>query len=287
MESRLEFSYYPGCSLHGSGEEYDLSIRAVLGRLDIGIRELSDWTCCGASSAHILDDSLSILLAQRNLRLSDESGRDVVVPCAACYSRLKFAEKAAHENQGARGGAERQVRVLHIHDLLARPQVLAMIRKKTVRPLTGLTVVPYYGCLSVRPPKVVGEPAYENPTSLDQVIEAVGAKVVRWSYKTDCCGGSFSLSRPDVVRKLSGDLLGAAVAAGGECLAVDCPMCQANLDTRQEEIRKERGTNEHLPVFFITELIALAMGIGDADKWLARHLVDPRELLARKNFARI
>ena len=280
----MELTYYPGCSLYGTSEEYDLSIREVCQAVDVSLLELEDWTCCGASSAHAINDLLATGLASRNLELARQSGRDVLVPCAACYSRLKFAEKEMAANPGLKSvsGKPSSVGIVHIHDMLAKPEVIDAIKQKIVRPMSELAVVPYYGCLTVRPPKVVGASAPENPIALDRVLEAISATVVPWSYKTDCCGGSFSLSRPDVVRKLSGDLMDAVLEAGGDCLVTDCPMCQANLDTRQGEIEAERGKSYKLPVLFITELVALAMGVGRVDKWLSKHLVDPKPLFAGK-----
>ena len=280
----MELSYYPGCSLHGTSEEYDQSIRAICRTLDVDLVELEDWTCCGASSAHAINHNLATLLAARNLDLADQLDRDLLVPCAACYSRLKFAQKAIIKDPitWTESGKIPAVRVVHIHDLLAEPEMIDALSAKVVRPLEDLAVVPYYGCLTVRPPKIVDAVDPENPTALDRLLEALGARVVPWSYKTDCCGGSFSLSRPDVVMKLSGDLMEAALEAGGECLVTDCPMCQANLDTRQAQIETEREKSLGLPVFFITELIALALNVGPVSSWLKKHLVDPRTLLSGK-----
>lgn len=280
----MELTYYPGCSLHGTSEEYNHSILAVCRSLGLELRELEDWTCCGASSAHALNDELATRLALRNLVLAGQTDREMLVACAACYSRLKFADKAISEDPKAwlEDELPPMVRIVHIHDLLARPELIETIRKKIAKPLGGLRAVPYYGCLTVRPPKVMNATRPENPTALDEVLETLGAEVMQWSYKTDCCGGSFSMSKPEVVRKLSGDIMDAAVHAGGECLVTDCPMCQANLDTRQGEIEQERGKTYDMPIFFITELLALALGEADVEKWLSRHIVDPRPLLKRK-----
>ncbi len=281
----VEYSYYPGCSLQGSSSEYDHSIRAVCRALDIGMTELDGWTCCGASSAHALDESLSILLAAHNIDLADKVGKDILVGCAACFSRLKFAEKAMRDEprRWAESKTAPSVGIVHIHDLLCEDRIMDKIKKLAVKPLKGLNVIPYYGCLTARPPKVVDAPNPENPQALDEIVKALGANLTPWSRKTDCCGGSFAISKTEIVRKLSGDLFEAAKHAGGDCIVTDCPMCQANLDSRQKEIAEERGIPLDMPVFFITELIALAFGIDNTQKWLAKHLVDPRPLLAQKD----
>lgn len=285
----MELSYYPGCSLHGTSEEYEESIRAVFAGLEVPLHELEDWTCCGASSAHVMNDRLAHLLAARNLVLAERAGKDVLVPCAMCFSRLKFAEKAGSteirrwtENQTD----QHPVEIVSIHDLLVKGEVLNAIRAKITKPLAGLKAVPYYGCLTVRPPKIVDADRPEDPVALDEILAALGAEVIPWSFKTDCCGGSFSLSKPEVVRKLSGDLMEAAQHAGADCFVADCPMCQANLDSRQAEIAAERTMDYRLPVFFITELITLAWGMDkESNKWFSKHLVDPRPVLKERGLS--
>jgi heterodisulfide reductase subunit B len=120
---------------------------------------------------------------------------------------------------------------------------------------------------------------------MDEVLRLLGAEVVNWSYKTDCCGGNLALTRPDIVRRLSGNLFEAARESGGEVIVTDCPMCQANLDTRQKEIEIERMTTFKMPVVYITELVAAAMGLPEARSLWPKHLVDPRPLLKRKGLA--
>ena len=280
----VELSYYPGCSLSGSSAEYDHSIRAVCRALSIDLAELEDWTCCGASSAHAMNESLSIMLPARNVEIADETGKDLMVPCAACFSRLKFAEKAMRRNPGRWTEKKKSpsVRIVHIHDLFTDPEMMEKIRGLVVHPLKGLNAIPYYGCLTNRPPKVVDAQNPENPATLDKILEVLGAGVMPWSHKTDCCGGSFSISKPEIVRKLSGNLFAAAKRAGGDCLVTDCPMCQANLDSREKEIEKERNEVFGMPVFFITELMALSFGVGKTNKWFAKHLFDPRPLLKER-----
>ena len=150
------------------------------------------------------------------------------------------------------------------------------------RPLAGLKGVAYYGCLSQRPPKVTDADQPENPVSMDRLLETIGMEVCPWSYKTDCCGASLTLTRLDVIHKLSGDLFEAAQEAGAECLVTDCPMCQSNLDTREGEIEVLRGKRFDLPVFYVTELIALAFGDRRTSRWWKKHFVDPAPLLRRK-----
>ena len=282
----MEVSYYPGCSLHGMAAEYDDSVRSVCRALGIGLVELADWNCCGASSAHFIDDDLAIRLPARNMAIAEREGRELLVPCSACFHRLKHADKELRKDsarwisQPYEGAAE----VFHINDFFDRPELLGVVKRKVTRPLTGLAGVAYYGCLSQRPPKVTDCRSPENPLSMDNVMRVIGMEARPWSYKTDCCGASLPLTRPDVVRKLCGDLFEAAVEAGAECLVTACPLCQSNLDTMQAEVEAERGTRYALPVFYLTELMAVALGDDDGESagWWKRHFVEPTALLESK-----
>ncbi|MGE5252919.1 MAG: CoB--CoM heterodisulfide reductase iron-sulfur subunit B family protein [Planctomycetaceae bacterium] len=274
----MRVSYYPGCALHGTGREYDESTRAVSGLLGVELGELPDWNCCGASSAHVTDESLAHRLVARNLAIAAREGRDLVVPCAACYSRFKAGEK----EREAEGGAKLDLRILSLLEFLVEDGLMEQMKGRIQRPLKGLKMVSYYGCLLVRPPKVTGAKRYENPEEMDRVLSLLGAEVMPWSYKTDCCGGSLVLTRTDIVRRLSGKLYEKALEAGAEAIAVACPLCQSNLDSRQEEISREAGKDYRIPILYITELIGLSLGHPDAGKWFRRHFVDPGKLLASK-----
>jgi heterodisulfide reductase subunit B len=275
-----EISYYPGCSLEGTAGEYDGSIRGVASLLDIKLHELEDWTCCGASSAHCTNEELAIELAARNLAIAEKSDRELLVPCVACYSRFKWAEKEAKEHPEKIHFSYRgNVPIRYVLDFFCEKPILEEIKKKITKPLSGLKVACYYGCLTVRPPKVTGIKEYENPQHMDHLMECLGAEPIPWSYKADCCGASLVLTRTDIVRKLSGKLLSMAKEAEADVLVTGCPMCQSNLDTRQDELEKEVGENFNLPILYFTELMGLAFGHKDAKKWLGRHITDPIKVL--------
>jgi len=283
----MKVSYYPGCSLLGTAKEYDQSTRAVCSTLGIELEELEDWNCCGATSAHSTDDFLSLALPARNLSLADEKGMDLIVPCAACFQRLKVAEKKLLEKPLPDFPYKGKAKVRHLLELLSEEEVLKQIKEKIRKPLSGLRVACYYGCLVVRPPKITDAADYEDPQSMDKLMKLAGAQSVSWSYKTDCCGGSPVLTRPDVVRRLIRRLLDMALEAGAECLVTCCPMCQGNLDTRQRELSEETGKDYHVPVFYFTELLGLALDLPQADDWLKHHLVNPKSLLEAKGLSEV
>ncbi len=283
----IEVSYYPGCSLHGTAREYDESIRGVCSILNIQLHELEDWTCCGASSAHCTDELLALQLAARNLAIAERRGIELLVPCVACYSRFKIAEKEVKENPDGHSKEiqfpyQGKVPIRYALDFFCDEEVLKEVKRKKVKPLLGLKVVCYYGCLTVRPPKVTGIHDYENPQHMDRLMEVLGAESIQWSYKTDCCGASLVMTRTDIVRSLGKKLLSMAREAEADCLVTGCPMCQSNLDSRQEELEKEVGQKFDLPILYFTELMGLALGHRDVKKWLGRHLTDPIKVLNNK-----
>ena len=281
----MDVSYYPGCSLGGVAREYGESTEAVAMMLGIELKELEDWSCCGAASAHVTNDMLALALPARNLGIADKTGLDLVVPCAACYSRLKTAEKelqSGKDIEGISGKYQGDFHIKHLTDFLWEDVGEKAILEKVKKPLKGLSPVCYYGCLITRPPKVTDARDPENPESMDNLMKTLGAEVKNWSYKTDCCGGDHVLTLPRVVWKLVQKLLDMAEEAGADSIVAGCPMCQSNLDSRQKEISRETGKKYHVPVFYFTELMGLAFGDPSVEKWLSRHMVDPRPLLKKK-----
>jgi heterodisulfide reductase subunit B len=280
----VKVSYYPGCSLHSTGLEYGKSTVEVCETLGIELNELNDWNCCGASSAHCTDEVLAIELATRNLATAEDAGLDLVIPCAACFQRFKVAEKHVQEGKEPVVDTPYQgkVPIKHLLDFLIEEENLSAIKKKITKPLKGLKAVCYYGCLITRPPKVTDAKSYENPQQMDELLTLLGVDVHPWSYKTDCCGGSLMLAREDIVAQLTGKLIQKAEEAGAECIVTACPLCQANLDTKQAFISKNMGREVRFPAFYFTELLGLAFGSGEVDGWLKKHVVDPCALLKSK-----
>ena len=282
-------AYYPGCSLHSSATEFDTSTRAVCAALDMRLIEPEGWVCCGSSAAHRADPASASSLPQTNLSLIEQSGfNEVVMPCAACFNRHKAVqfESRQHPDPGAQAGAApgpgspETLRVSSLAEAIVRHVGAEQLAAKVERPLTNLTVVSYYGCLLTRPPQVTGAQHPENPTELDVLLAALGADVVDWSYKTACCGGAHSLTRPDIVVKLSGDLVRHAQSVGAEAIAVSCPLCQMNLDARQFLM----NVAEPLPILYFTQLLALALSLPEEAAGWDKNLVDPKPLLREKGF---
>lgn len=269
----MKLSYYPGCSLQGTALDYDKSVREVCAALDIELLEIPDWNCCGASSAHMTNHEVGNRLPMRNLLLNMDHQHDILVPCAACYQRLRAADLALREDPEFWDIASYSpdFRILHISTFLADPEVIERIQERITRPLADLPIACYYGCLSLRHPKVTGAQEFEMPTTLETIVEALGAAPVRWSHRTECCSGSLTMARPDIARKLVGDINTAARRGGARAFVTDCPMCQANLESRQLDNNPE----DSLPAFFATELIVAAMNGVYPQKQKKLHLVRP------------
>jgi len=277
----MELNYYPGCSATSTGQEYDRSVRAVFKVLGVELHELDDWNCCGASSAHSTNRALAAALPARNLAIAQRSGLDMLAPCAACYSRHKAADHILRHDPQKRGRIEEQVGFSYTGQVHVRPPVdvvltdigLDKVRARVTKPLKGLKVVSYYGCLLVRPPEIAEFDDPEHPVMMDQLLLALGADVKSWSYATDCCGGGLNLTKSSVAVRLVGRLTDFAREAGAEALVTACPLCQVSLEMRQA------GNGPKMPVVYFTELMGLAFGLEGTDGWWGKHLIDPRPWL--------
>jgi len=290
MEKPLSYSYYPGCSLHASASEYDLSTRELFKALGIGLTEVPDWFCCGATPAHNVDELLSLSLCAKNLELADKVEGDMAVACASCFSRLKTAQHVLGVSDVKRKQVEKAIdapvkldsNVKHLLEILAKDLGLERLAAAVSKPLTGLKVACYYGCLLTRPADVPNLDCAEAPTIMEKVVEAVGAETVAWTHRLECCGANFTLSRPGVVIQLTNAVLESAKAAGADCIMVGCPLCHGNLDIRQKEIEGVYNTSYGLPVFYLTQLIGISVGLGADKLGLDAMMVNPMPLLKEK-----
>ena len=282
----MKYAYYPGCSLDSTGIEFNLSTKAVCKALNVELWEIPDWNCCGSSSAHVTNPYLSLGLPARNMAIAEEAGLDVAIPCAACYARSKNVELAVKESDdtsrkvammiGREYKGESKARALvdvFYHDLGTE-----MIKQKVQKPLKGLKVLTYYGCLFVRPTKTAFDDA-ENPISMDEIMTALGAEVMSWSSKTECCGASLSACKSTVGFPMIEKILDDAQKSGADCIVTACPMCMANLDMRQEQIGKKKGVHYGLPVYYITELLGIALNLPPKSLGIDRHFVPAMDLL--------
>ena len=268
----MRMAYYPGCSLHGTAADYNDSILEICESLGIELTEIPDWNCCGASSAHMTNHEVAMRLSMRNLLLAHDDPAEILIPCPACFQRLKAADKALKEDCDYWDVEEYNPKfsLVHISTFFARPEVLAALKEKISQPVGELKVACYYGCLSLRPQHITDAPYHEMPTTLEEIVKAVGGQPVNWSHRTECCSGSLTMTRPDIAGRLVGDIVAAARRGGATAMVTDCPMCQANVESRQLDINPE---GPHLPVYYATELITAALTGNYPDKQQKVHLV--------------
>jgi heterodisulfide reductase subunit B len=277
-------AYYPGCSLHSSAPEYDQTVRAVAEVLDLELVEPPGWTCCGSSPAHSTDHILATVLPMRTLATVEQMGLDTVTaPCSSCFARMKTAayitannEEMAKEVEAQLGYAyQGTVTVQHLLDTLIDRAGLDKIKARVQKPLTGLKVACYYGCLVTRPTKITESEHPEYPMEMDDLMSALGAEPVDWSYKTDCCGGTLGLTQTPLALEMTRKILQNAHDCGADVVATVCPLCHVNLDARQSHIELDSP----IPVLYGTQLIALAFGLGEKQAALNKNMVDPKPVL--------
>jgi heterodisulfide reductase subunit B len=283
------YLFYPGCSMDASAQEYKDAMLAVFKVLGAEVKEIADWTCCGASVAPVMSDLLGMALPARNLALAEKMGSDrtMVVGCSACFTSFARTNAAvadsatlARVNQALEvenlsyGGT---VTVRHMLDILANDFGTAAIAAKVKRPLTGLKVAPYYGCQTVRPYSSFDDG--QQPWSMASLLEALGATVYHHLQEATCCGTALLTTKPELGLRIAGSILEASQPA--DCLATVCPMCHMNLDSYQDKVSRAIGKPIKIPVTFLPQLIGIAFGLPEKEMQFKRHVVPVEPALAK------
>ncbi len=278
----MNYGYFPGCSQTGSAKEYDISLRKVIEKLGVSFDEINDWSCCGATSAHVTNHRLSTALAMRNVMLAEQQGMEnIIAPCAACYNRLIMSQHEVANHTGVRKDTEellsakfqKNIKVYNILEFFLKCGLNKIIENRK-RELSELIVACYYGCLLVRPAAITKFDDAEQPVSMEKIVESTGAHTIDWNYKVECCGAAHSIARRDIVVDLSKNIIDDARAHGANIMAVACPMCHTNLDMRQRAMRRKYPGHEDFPVLYITELIGLALGMDESELGIDLHYID-------------
>jgi len=277
----MKTGIYPGCSLTGSARDYNESVFALAEAFDLGFSTIPDWNCCGATAAHNLNKELSLALPARILAIAEQNGMDeIIVPCAACYSRLTVTQHELNRNPELKNRIKEVIeadyrgtsKILNVIEWIDK-YIAPKLEEKVTRPF-GHKVACYYGCLLVRPNKILNYDRAEDPQTMDTLMTKIGATTVDYPYKTECCGAGFSVSRTDIVSRLSGKIIEDAEHRGAQAIIVACPMCHSNLDMRRTNINKFWKTEFRIPVIFVTQAIGLAIGLSAEKVGLKRHFVD-------------
>lgn len=279
----MEYLYYPGCSLESSGRAYDESLRAVFRALDVELKELEDWNCCGATMYMSVDEATSLAISARNLALAEQNGyRGLIAPCSACYTVLLKTNRFLRDSPELKSKVDHilakaglrynlTVAVRHPLDVLVNDIGAEAIARAAKRGLAGLCFAPYYGCQIVRPER--GFDDREFPMTMDRLFERLGATSAYFPLKTRCCGGMLMTTFSDVALHLVNDLLECATENGAHCVITTCPLCQVNLEAYQKRLGKKFGKSYDIPVLFFTQLLGLALGCTETDLGLERNLI--------------
>lgn len=283
----MKVLFYPGCTAHSTGLEYNDSLHAVFESLGVEFQALDDWNCCGGAAAHSLSKMLALGLSARNIKQAQpQSDLPLAISCAGCFNATRVADYHLTHDRKVRRELEAtldftytgEVKILPFHEVLTRMIGLDALKAKIQKPLAGLKVASYYGCALVRNPKVMQMGDHDNPIFLDEIAASLGAEAVDWSYKTDCCGADIALSHGKIAIDLADKIVEGAREAGANCMMAACGLCQINLDMRQS------GKNgPKLPQFYYTELMGIALHVGKRKKWWEKHIVSPLPLLNSVN----
>ncbi len=284
------YAYFPGCSLEGTAIPYKLSIQAVSKALGVELVELEDWNCCGASAYSSVDELVSTCVSARNLALAEKTGLDLVTACSACYTTLNKVNSALKQYPQLKAsvgevlsavGLEYRgtARIRHLARVLLEDIGCEAIASEVRQPLEGLRVAPYYGCQLVRPHPSLD--SAEFPDSLDRLMESLGAEVTVFPLRARCCGASLIISQPEVALGLIRKLLDNAVENDAQCLVTVCPLCQTNLDVYQGKVASKFQVKYDIPVFFFTQLVGLALGLGFKELGIDKLVVPAEKLLTQ------
>lgn len=291
----MTYSYFPGCTLKTKGkalEDYGLLAAKALG---IELVELPDWQCCGAVFPDARDDFAPKLSAVRALTAARDQNQALVTLCSAChhvikrvnfqlktdaevcasinqYMRLSFAHQgqsfgAPSETPEAKSVVKQssapqeafvyqgETKVLHFLEVLRDEIGFDALRKKVKNPLTGKRIGAYYGCMLLRPSRELAFDDPENPTVMEQLLQALGATPVFYAMRNECCGSYVTLKDKDFSKKRADAIMENARACGLEALITACPLCIYNL--------REHATNP-LPVYYFTELLFHALSDAES-----------------------
>lgn len=287
----MKYGYYPGCSLEGISREYDESMRALLARLGVSIEDLPDWICCGTLAAPSLSPLLGLATPLWNVARAKEAGYDrLIAPCSACLYHFKHAAKRVADDPALRAEVEAVLELplasppptIHPLELLSADSFETRIQGAIQRDLSELRAVCYYGCHISRPASVMQFDDPENPQSMDRLMSWAGAQVLDWPRKVDCCGAHYSMIKPDIVVDLCAKLFEDAMEAQANAIIVACPMCHANLDTRQDQIAAKLGQPINMPVLYFSQVLGYAMGLSPQTLGLRRHIIDPLPMMLEK-----
>lgn len=291
-----KYIFYPGCSMEGGARAYYNSLKQVKDPLGMELEEVHDWNCCGATEYLSINLIPAYSLIARNLALAAKQvngSNTLMASCSACYLNLEKADYYMAERPAlgekvnealAAGGLHYNpgsLKIRHLVDVIINDIGLDTVKANVVRPLTGLRVAPYLGCMVPRPDYTHRWSDHEYPSELDDLMKALGAEVIEFPLKTECCGGHMTQIGPETAYELIRRLVAGAEERQADIMVTVCPMCQMNLDAYQNETNRFFGTNYHMPIVFFTQLMAVAFGVDPEEAGFGMELTSAKDALAR------
>ncbi|NCS65637.1 MAG: heterodisulfide reductase, subunit B [Hydrogenophilales bacterium CG03_land_8_20_14_0_80_62_28] len=292
----MKLIYYPGCTLKNQARNFDVSTVSSMAELGVEVEELARWNCCGTVHALGSDNIMNRVAPVTNLiRVKEAQASEFMTTCAMCYNTLKRANIDVKKRPDAletineflyqeETKYQGDVDVLHLLEYLRDRIGFDKLAEKVKKPLAGLRVACYYGCLLVRPKEVAFDDV-ENPTIMEDLITALGATPVQFPLKTECCGAYHTVDKPEIIAERTDKIMGSAHEEQADLVVVSCPLCAFNLDFRQDDARRLNPDFYHLPVLYFTQLMALAFGCDDAALRFDLHHIDPQPTLAGRGLA--
>ena len=282
----MKYAFFPGCVLESAAKEDYMATVAVAKNLGIELEELDGWTCCGASHVQDIAPEITLATNARNIALAEEKGLNLLTVCNTCTLMLREAKNELDNNEKEKNEVNKKLAqigkqyrgttdITHFLWVLIRDYGLDKLKEKVVKPLTGLRVAEYYGCHILRPQTEMGFEDYQMPTSLADLISAIGATPIDFSRKLDCCGFHAVYPAHDSVMQMTGSINKDAATEGADCVVTPCPLCQMQLDMFQKEAKEVVGGGKDMPILHMSQLVGLALGITPEEMGMPkRNLTD-------------
>lgn len=283
------YIYFPGCTLFEKTKEFDKTIRFVANILGVNLIELNEWYCCGAVLSTSCENLITLSSPIRNLNNAKKEGYDkFVTVCSGCFNVHKRANEIIKKDKDKREKINLfieeeysgEVEILHLLEIIKDDVRFENLKNKTKKQLSGLKIAPYYGCLLLRPKEIAIDDR-ERPTMIDELMKSIGCEVIDFPYKTECCGAYLTVSSDDVVVRCSYNILNSAKKSSADAIVTTCPLCFYNFDVKQKDIKEKYSDFKEIPVFYFTELMAIALGAENLN--FSEHYIKPDNLLRDKN----
>lgn len=288
----MKLLYFPGCTLKTYASNLETSAIAVMKSLGYELKEMENWNCCGVVSSLSEDDLMRHIAPLRNLiHVENEGENKLITICDMCYNTIKQTALRMKERSedlealNAFMDDEKDyrgtVRVYHLLEFLRDEIGFNNIKKKVKNPLNGIRIMPYYGCMLLRPREIAIDDA-EDPKILEDLISTLGGEVVDNPFKIECCGSYHTIENKEIISKRAYRITSYAIERGAEAIMLSCPLCMFNLDSRGKEAEKKFKEYKQIPIYYYTQLIAVALGLDSAVCGFSKHKVDPTFLLKKK-----